>query len=215
VTFNEAVFDDSTARLMDFNVDQKGATGFMYVLPLNTKTALIEYTLFSKDICAEKEYDAELDFYIQKNYSNATYTITHTEIGAIPMTQQVMAKSKDPIYVIGTLGNAVKASSGYAFSFIQTQVAQIVKQLEKGLAINTEVHTTRHQFYDAVLLYILANNKMAGSEIFRRIFAKNKAATIFKFLSNTSSLWEDINIMRSLPTQIFLPAALKVLFRRA
>ncbi len=215
VEFENAIFEDTTAKLMDFNVDQKGATGFMYVLPLNARKALIEYTLFSKDICNENEYNVELDAYIQKNYPSMQYVIQHTELGAIPMTQQVMAKSKDPIYVIGTLGNAVKASSGYAFAFIQEQVAQIVSQLEKGNSINTEVHTTRHQFYDAVLLYILANDKMRGSEIFSRIFAKNKAATIFKFLSNTSSIWEDINIMRSLPTQIFLPAAIKVLLRRA
>jgi hypothetical protein len=56
---------------------------------------------------------------------------------------------------------------------------------------------------------------MAGADIFARIFKKNKAATVFKFLSNTSNLVEDISIMRSLPTSIFLPAALKVLFRRS
>jgi lycopene beta-cyclase len=55
---------------------------------------------------------------------------------------------------------------------------------------------------------------MEGAEIFKRIFAKNEAATVFKFLSNTSSLLEDIQIMRSLPTHIFLPAAIKVLLRR-
>jgi lycopene beta-cyclase len=56
---------------------------------------------------------------------------------------------------------------------------------------------------------------MEGAEIFKRIFAKNKAATVFKFLSNTSNLLEDIQIMRSLPTRIFLPAAIAVLRRRA
>ena len=76
------------------------------------------------------------------------------------------------------------------------------------------MHYTRHQFYDAVLLYILEHKKMAGDEIFARIFKKNDAATVFKFLSNTSNLIEDIHIMLSLPTQIFLPAAIKVLFRR-
>jgi lycopene beta-cyclase len=55
---------------------------------------------------------------------------------------------------------------------------------------------------------------MAGDEIFARIFHKNKAATVFKFLSNTSDFLEDISIMSSLPTSIFLPAAIKVLFRR-
>jgi lycopene beta-cyclase len=56
---------------------------------------------------------------------------------------------------------------------------------------------------------------MEGSEIFKRIFEKNSAATIFKFLSNTSTIWDDIKIMKSLPTSIFLPAAIKVLFRQS
>jgi lycopene beta-cyclase len=81
-------------------------------------------------------------------------------------------------------------------------------------ALNPAVHHTRHKFYDAVLLYILEHQKMAGDEIFARIFKKNTAATVFKFLSNTSTLLDDIKIMTSLPTQIFLPAAIKVLFRR-
>ena len=130
------------------------------------------------------------------------------------MTTQTFAKSVSPIYVLGTLGNAVKASTGYAFHFIQEQVKQITKSLLLGTEVHTEIHNTRHQFYDSVLLYILYHDLMEGSEIFKRIFEKNKAATIFKFLSNTSSIWEDIRIMRSLPTRIFLPAAIKVLLRR-
>jgi lycopene beta-cyclase len=112
------------------------------------------------------------------------------------------------------MGDAVKASTGYAFQFIQQQTQQIVYQLKTNQPLNGAVHHTRHQFYDAVLLYILEHQKMSGDEIFARIFKHNNAATIFKFLSNTSTLFEDIKIMSSLPTPIFLPAAIKVLFRR-
>jgi lycopene beta-cyclase len=215
IQFDNNVFNPSEARLMDFNVNQKQATAFMYLLPLDASKALVEYTLFSKSISKPEEYDLELKTYLDTNYPNNTYQVIHEEVGAIPMTTKPLAISKSPIYVIGTLGNAVKPSTGYAFQFIQEQVQQIVRQLEKGEEPNTEVHYTRHQFYDAVLLFILHHNLMEGSEIFKRIFQKNNAATIFKFLSNTSTLWEDIQIMRSLPTKIFLPAAIKVLARRS
>ncbi len=215
VEFEQPVFDAHIATLMDFNVDQKGATAFMYLLPLDNKKALVEYTLFSKSLLKPSDYDAELSSYLTKHYANDAYEILHNEIGAIPMTTQSFAKSDSPIYVIGTLGNAVKSSTGYAFHFIQEQVTQIVKDLVQNNPIKTEIHNTRHQFYDAVLLYILDHQLMEGSEIFKRIFEKNKAATIFKFLSNTSTLMEDIRIMRSLPTSIFLPAAIKVLLRRS
>ena len=214
VTFDQPVFDQKVARLMDFNVPQHGATAFMYLLPINEMQALVEYTLFSDQILAISEYDKVLNEYLAKHYPDFTYTIQHEEIGAIPMTQQVFSNYNAPIYPIGALGLAIKASTGYAFQFIQQQCKSIVAQLEQGSAINTNVHNTRHRFYDAVLLHVLFYHKMQGAQIFKRIFAKNNAATVFKFLSNTSTLWEDIQIMRSLPTRIFLPAAIAVLCRR-
>ena len=48
-TEKDGIFDDSMATFMDFNLPQNGNTRFMYVLPIDKKTALFEYTLFSKD----------------------------------------------------------------------------------------------------------------------------------------------------------------------
>jgi lycopene beta-cyclase len=215
VSFNQPVFNPKVARLMDFNVPQYGATAFMYLLPINEMQALVEYTLFSEQILEIPMYDRVLNDYLAKHYPDCVYTIEHEEIGAIPMTHQSFSNFEAPIFSIGALGMAIKASTGYAFQFIQQQCKNIVVQLEQGATIQTNVHNTRHRFYDAVLLHVLFYHKMEGSEIFKRIFAKNKAATVFKFLSNTSNLLEDIQIMRSLPTRIFLPAALAVLCRRS
>ncbi|MCX6212641.1 MAG: lycopene cyclase family protein [Bacteroidetes bacterium] len=215
VQFEAPVFNKSIAKLMDFNVPQQGSTAFMYQLPLNEREALVEYTIFSENVLDIAEYDKVLDAYLTKAFPSSVYKIAHEEIGAIPMTQIELASTQAPIYTIGALGAAIKASTGYAFQFIQEQCKNIVAQLENGLSIQTKVHTTRHQFYDAVLLHVLFHHKMEGAEIFKRIFAKNEAATVFKFLSNTSTLLEDIQIMRSLPTSVFLPAAIKVLLRRS
>ncbi len=215
VQFDKPVFNKSIAKLMDFNVPQQGATAFIYQLPLNEKEALVEYTIFSENVLAISQYDEVLDAYLAKAFPGSTYITKHDEIGAIPMTQIELACTQAPIYTIGALGAAIKASTGYAFQFIQEQCKNIVTQLELGTPLQTKVHNTRHQFYDAVLLDILFHHKMQGAEIFKRIFAKNEAATVFKFLSNTSTILEDIKIMRSLPTSIFLLAAIKVLLRRA
>lgn len=214
VKYEQVVFDKQIAKLMDFNVPQHDATAFMYVLPLNEKEALVEYTLFSESVLPLESYDKVLDTYLEKLFPQLTYTIVHEEVGAIPMTQQTYQQNEAPIYYIGAVGNAVKPSTGYAFKFIQQQCSNIIVQLETSAPINTNVHNTRHRFYDAVLLEVLNNKKMTGAEIFTRIFKKNKAETVFKFLSNTSNIFDDINIMRSLPTGIFLPAALQILLRR-
>ena len=214
VEFDNAVFDAHNARLMDFNVPQMDATAFMYLLPITDKKALVEYTLFSPSMLETAQYDLVLNAYLEEHYKGQTYQIQHTEMGAIPMTSKKLTSNDGAVVSIGTMGDAVKASTGYAFQFIQKQTQQIVSQLKSNQALNPDVHHTRHQFYDAVLLYILENQKMAGDEIFARIFKKNRAATVFKFLSNTSTLLDDLKIMSSLPTPIFLPAAIKVLFRR-
>jgi lycopene beta-cyclase len=214
VEFEQPVFEENIARLMDFNVPQMEATAFMYLLPMSNKKALVEYTLFSPSIIMESAYDRVLNSYMDQHYKGLKFKIVHTEMGAIPMTTKQVASSMKAFVPIGTIGDAVKASTGYAFQFIQAQSSMLVKQLNAQQVIDAAVHNTRHRFYDAVLLYILENKKMAGDEIFARIFKKNKAATIFRFLSNSSTLMEDIQIMRSLPTSIFLPAAIKVMFRR-
>ena len=85
--------------------------------------------------------------------------------------------------------------------------------LHKGERPNSNLPKTRHHFYDAVLLDILFNNKMSGAEICARIFSKNKAATVFRFLSNRSSIFDDIKIMSTLPTRLFLFTAIRVLLR--
>lgn len=214
VKFEQPVFDDAVARFMDFNVPQKEATAFMYLLPMAKDKALVEYTLFSPDIFDADEYDEVLDAYLAQHFNGMHYALEHTEIGAIPMTAKKYGSKNGSMISIGTSGDAVKASTGFAFQFIQQQAIQLVQQLKNGLPLDASVHHTRHHFYDAVLLYILEHKKMQGDEIFARIFNKNKAATIFNFLSNSSTLLEDIQIMRSLPTSIFLPAAIRVLFRR-
>lgn len=52
---------------------------------------------------------------------------------------------------------------------------------------------------------------MPGDEIFASIFKGNKASSVLAFLDNESSLLTDLKIMSSVPTKIFLPAALKEL----
>lgn len=215
VQYDKPIFNHKVGKLMDFNVPQMGGTAFMYVLPFSDTQALVEFTIFSAAILEVAQYDHVMNEYLQGQFPDLHYTIQHEELGAIPMTLQNFSISEAPIYAIGALGSAIKASTGYAFQFIQSQCKKIVKQLEQGHQLDTNVHQTRHRLYDAVLLHVLYYHKMEGAEIFSRIFAKNNPATVFKFLSNTSNILEEIQIMRSLPSRVFLPAAISVLMGRS
>ena len=81
----EEVFTEDCPTFMDFSVEQKGNTRFMYVLPTSTNEALIEYTLFSKDLLSNSAYETEIENYI-KSLGISEYEIIEKEQGNIPMT---------------------------------------------------------------------------------------------------------------------------------
>jgi lycopene beta-cyclase len=207
----KAVFNPDEATMMDFRVHQHHGTTFAYVLPFTNTTALIEYTLFTKDLLQQEQYDAELKHYIHAFLGIEDYKITGEEFGVIPMTNQ-----KFPFYgkgwQIGMAGGQTKASSGYTFQFIQKQSEQIVKQLLAGKPLSQIPSTPkRFRFYDNTLLHILYYNKLPGGKIFARLFKKNKPQQVLRFLDNETSLKEEIKIISTLPTWPFLKAALKQL----
>jgi lycopene beta-cyclase len=133
----EPSFDPNIGTLMDFRVNQKYGTTFMYVLPTSKEEALIEHTLFSKKILKKEEYEIELKKYISKYLNINEYEILHKEFGIIPMSLASFARDPDSskcIINIGTAGGYTKASSGYTFQFIQKNCEIITKNLLKKSA---------------------------------------------------------------------------------
>lgn len=207
-------FDPGAATFMDFRVGQEAGTTFVYVMPTSPRTALVEYTLFTESLLPGEAYDAALNDYIDRFLSINNYTIQHKEFGVIPMTNQPFSLQNGRIIQIGIAGGQAKGSSGYAYRFIQKRTASIVGSLRSGGAPEMKKSLTdrKFQLYDGVLLQVLQSGKMPGASIFAHIFQKNPAERVLRFLDNESTIWEDLQIMRSVPTQIFLPAALRQLF---
>ena len=207
------VFNDAVATLMDFTVDQTEGTTFMYVMPTSPTTALVEYTLFTPNILEEEKYDEAITDYIQKTYGSIDYEVTHHEFGKIPMTNYSFVGGAGNLINIGVAGGQVKGSSGYAFHFIQEKTKTIVADVVSGknpLRASTFAQK-KFQLYDSVLLRVLQDQKLDGATIFTAIFSKNPLDRVFRFLNNESSLLDDLHIMSSVPTRIFLPTAIQAL----
>lgn len=207
------VFNDAVATLMDFTVDQTEGTTFMYVMPTSPTTALVEYTLFTPNILEEEKYDEAITDYIQKTYGSIDYEVTHQEFGQIPMTNYSFVGGAGNLINIGVAGGQVKGSSGYAFHFIQEKTKTIVADVVSGknpLRASTFAQK-KFQLYDSVLLRVLQDQKLDGATIFTAIFSKNPPDRVFRFLNNESSLLDDLHIMSSVPTRIFLPTAIQAL----
>lgn len=206
---NKPFFNPAEATIMDFRVHQQHGTTFSYVLPINSTSALVEYTLFTKELLQPEEYDKGLQDYIRRYLGIDAYQIKEKEFGVIPMTDESFEFYNNGAYHIGAAGGQTKASSGYTFQFIQKQSQQIVDYLVAGKSLLAiPAVPKRFRFYDNTLLHILYHDTLPGEKIFSQLFEKNKPQQVLKFLDNESSFGDELKIISSLPTLPFLKAAL-------
>lgn len=209
----ENYFDLNTATFMDFNVEQKGNTRFMYVLPLSRNEALIEYTLFSENLLKYPEYEREIRQYLtQKNIRD--YVITETEQGSIPMTCYPFSKHNSKrVLHIGSAGGWTKASTGFTFKFIEKKAIELVTFLSEQSDMRLFEKRNRFWWYDLLFLDVLAQNNHKGSFLFSRMFQRNNPKTILRFLDEKTAFTEEVRIMRSFPVGVFVCQLIRRLMR--
>ena len=204
-------FKPGEATMMDFRVHQQYGTTFAYVLPVSTTSALVEYTLFTKELLLPGQYDKELRNYISRFLEIDKYEIKEQEFGIIQMTNEKFSFHGQG-WQIGMAGGQSKASSGYTFQFIQKQSDQITDYLIKGKSLASLPATPRRfRFYDNTLLHILYHKRLPGHEIFTQLFKNNKPQRVLRFLDNESSFKDELKIISTLPAWPFLKAAIKQL----
>lgn len=208
----EAVFTEDCPTFMDFSVEQKGNTRFMYVLPTSSNEALIEYTLFSKDLLSKQEYETEIENYI-KNLGITEYEIIEKEQGNIPMTCFPFWKNNSKNVInIGSAGGWSKASTGYTFKNSVKKSKELVQFLRTESDFSKFHKTNKFRFYDSLLIDILYETNQHGSKIFSNMFKSGKAALIFKFLDEETSFWEDLQVIWMCPKGLFIKALLRRVF---
>jgi lycopene beta-cyclase len=202
----EAVFTPNCATFMDFSVEQKGNTRFMYILPTSENEALLEYTLFSKDLILKEEYEAEIQKYI-KNLGITEYEILEKEQGNIPMTCYPFWKHNTKnIINIGSAGGWTKASTGYTYKNASKKSKALVQFLKSETDFTKFNKKDKFWFYDLLLLDILSSKNELGSKIFSSMFRNGNSTVIFKFLDEETSIWEDLQVIWKCPKMIFVKA---------
>ena len=211
----QATFDVESATYMDFSLDQEGDCRFGYVLPFSPTSALIEYTLFNKELLQKEEYETRLVNYI-KHLGIENYKIIEAEFGVIPMTDySFKIKESEHLFNIGILGGFAKASTGYSFLRAQNILQKLVLNIKQGKPIDSDLPHQKKRFkkYDATLLEVLTSGKFTGEDIFVNLFEKNGAQAVFKFLDEETNLAEELKIMSSTPILDFGGAFIKQLVK--
>lgn len=198
---------------MDFSVEQRGNTRFMYVLPTSSTEALLEYTLFSKDLLSKEEYENEIQNYIQK-LGITDYEIVEKEQGNIPMTSYKFWKHNTKnIINIGSVGGWTKASTGYTFKNTIKKSKALINFLSKESDFRKFHKTDKFWFYDLLFLDVLYRRNDLGSKVFSSLFKKGNPTLIFKFLDEETTFWEDLQVIWKCPKGLFVNALLMRIFK--
>jgi len=213
VKTEDEVFNPEQATFMDFSVEQRGNTRFMYVLPISKTEALVEYTLFSENLLPKEEYEKEIQLYLEK-LEAAKFEIIEKEQGSIPMTcYPFWKKNTKKVLNIGTAGGWTKASTGFTFRNSDKKSSELVEFLQKENFKMTSFHKkSRFWFYDLLLLDILYRHNALGSPIFSSLFKKGNPALVFKFLDEETSLLQDVKVILKCPKIPFIKALFRVIF---
>lgn len=210
-------FNPAQPEIMDFRVEQHGGCRFVYVMPFDAKTALVEFTLFDKTLLSEAEYDDELRRYIDQYYDTGTYTICETEAGVIPMSDEPTQENpSEHIVRIGTAGGYTKPSTGYTFQRTQRYLRTVVRNLAETGKPHRHVHWFRQRFrlYDSVMLNVLENHRHSAADFFTRFYAENRPSNAFRFLDEDTRLAEELRIFLTMPWWPFTVAFFDVLRKK-
>jgi lycopene beta-cyclase len=209
----EEVFEKNKATFMDFSVEQRGNTRFMYVLPTSSTEALLEYTLFSKDLLPKEEYENEIQDYIKK-LGITEYEIIEKEQGNIPMTSYKFWKHNTKnILHIGSVGGWTKASTGYTFKNTTKKSKALIQFLSKETDFIKFHKTDKFWFYDLLFLDVLYRRNDLGFKVFSSLFKKGNPTLIFKFLDEETTFWEDLQVIWKCPKGLFVNALLMRIFK--
>ena len=204
------LFDTKTAVFMDFTVPQFQETRFMYVLPYTQTEALIEYTLFSKELLDKSDYEDAIRDYLQ-NKNITDYQLIEVEQGSIPMCSYPFWENNSKnVHFIGSAGGWTKASTGFTFKNINRKTTALVNHIAAKKPLRRFAKKNRFWWYDLLFLDILAKYNHRGASLFSGMFRNNSPKRIFQFLDEQSHFLQELMIMRSFPKLLFV----KQFFRR-
>lgn len=216
IELDKNTFNPTEFRMMDFRHRHGDSTSFIYVLPINDRRALIEFTLFTKDVFPEsKDYDHYLKTYIPKYISQENYSILDIEEGVIPMTTFPFHKdNKQHITKIGTAGSWVRPSTGYSFKYVEKYVHRIIQNIKSKQDITHQLLSQKTRWLDSVLLEVLHKENHLGPSIFETQYSKNSIEQIFKFLDGETNLLEDLKMISKFEKSPFLKGAIRQMFKK-
>ena len=191
-------FDEKKLTLMHFTQENE-ILHFIYILPFSHNKALVESTVFSKNIFDEIWFKEKINDYLKLN-NISNFKEHGREKGVIPMFFSDVAKPlNNKIINIGIRGGACKPSTGYAFSFIIKQI-QLMKNSNKNQVV---VHKFIERKMDKIFINFLKNNKENGKS-FIKLAANLNGDEFQSFMMGESNFLTKLKIIKTMPKIAFI-----------
>lgn len=209
-------FDPETAILMDFRCDQSRGIHFMYVLPFSDRRALVESTMFAPQREPDTFFEAAMMTYIEQYHHINNYEIERFERGAIPLGR--LPRGAGPHIGIGGNGEAIRPSSGYAFAFIQKQIAAAINNASAigrtteraGPLVIRRPHKDVDLWMDEVFVMALRHWPTTAPMLFLRMARALSGDEFALFLSGEAGWLLRLKVIIAMPKWIFLKALFRI-----
>jgi lycopene beta-cyclase len=213
------LFERAVADLMDFGsgpLASPDSIGFVYVLPLTDRRALIEPTVFSRMPQSPAQLNAMMLAALAGRLDDTAYTVLRREAGVLPMGLAPRAAARTAVpehtafsgsgHLSAGLGaGAARASTGYAFLRIQRWADACAARIAKGLAPCAQPPDRWVQRgMDHLFLSVLRNQPQWGPRIFFTLFTAVRTDRVIRFLSDRAHMWDLFCIVVALPAAPFL-----------
>ena len=214
IEVKKPLFNPKSVTLMDFRCDQRQGPHFIYILPFSSTSALIESTRISEFLCPSKYYKEAIKKYLTERLKCIEYRIIAEEYGKIPMGHVV---KHDSNYLgIGSNGNCLRKSSGYAFNSIQHQTQQIAAQISAGQTITRQrqipfAFSRLETILDSIFLMALKRQPHKAPEFFIKISKRLTGDEFTSFMSGKTRLNILLKIICALPKIPFLKAGFQTI----
>ena len=200
------LFDPDCVELMQFDQDTEYGVSFTYLLPLDTRCALIETTVFHKFPVSETVLRARLIRKLTSLIGDEAFNVLRHEYAVLPMG--VVQKPKTPrpgLVQVGLTAGAARPSSGYAFQRIQRWAVGCAGAILAGKpAVAQDEDSWLARSMDSLFLRVLRESPEQGPAIFMRMFSGMEIARIVRFMNDQANLLDRFALIKSMPLATFL-----------
>lgn len=194
--------------LMDFNIHQidRGCVMFVYVIPLTSKSMLVEATLFGTSTVEESILRNLVQQWIE-DHCNTDYlnkSPIFEEKGIIPMGPVSFTNNGKPA---GIAAGSARQSSGYALQGLERQINRS-KESNDLDSLSNSPYSHLSTWMDKVFLRVIRHNPILGKEIFSAMAQSLTGDEFANFMADDFSFKDSLKIIRALPKFPFIRAIL-------